>query len=307
MTLEEDINKLKLKAGQVITQSWFEQLANALSNMSNRLLPEGRIPLSKLPSGAEGKILIAQGIDKDPVYADPLCTLVKVKDVDLTPRDWSSDFAHLPTISDKATSIDTKLNSVITQTNKIDTILSKQDTTIDRLDSIINELQTRLNLLQRPDKTIVSTCRFAHYSELGYSFRIARRYLDVDAQSTVSLSFVNPVESNRTAIFEKIVINVNSDFLVDIISNYTITDSGTDISPINQRINSTISSVLQVKENPTCSYTSSDMQNIVFTTTTISDRPIVLPPNSKLLLVFRNNTNQARSLGVDILWFEIET
>lgn len=302
---DELIEKLKLRSGQLITQSWYDRLAEALITIKDELGIGGRLSFRKLPSGEAGKVLIAQGIDKDPVYADPLCTLVKVKDVDLTPRDWSSDFAHLPTISSRATSIDTKLSSVITQINKIDTILSKQDTTISRLESIINELQTRLNLLQRPDKTTVSTSRFAHYTELGYSFRITRRYLSVDAQSTVLLSFVNPVASGRTAIFEKIVANVNADFLIDVFSNYDITSSGTTISPVNLRINSPISSVLQVQENPTCSYTTPVMQNIIFTTTTIIDRPIVLPPNTRLLLVFKNNTEQTRSLGVDVIWFEI--
>lgn len=284
MTLEDDINKLKLKAGQVITQSWFEKLADTLSNISNRLLPEGRIPLSKLPAGEEGKILIAQGENKDPIYADPLCTLVKVGNVDLTPRDWSSDFAKLPEINDKTSSIDTKLDTII---NSITSLKSTVDT-----------------LLRQNDNSIVVSCRFSYYVEKGYAFRVMRRYSNIAPNNSIVISLENPSSSNKDIVIHNISVNSNSKFYVDIYSEYTINEEGSIITPTNLKIHSNTNSNLIVRENPNYTAQNSIFNTIIFTSKKLFDKSIVLTPNSKLLFVLTNASEENNEMSIDILWFE---
>jgi hypothetical protein len=58
-------------------------------------ITSGRFPMARMPDGASGKVLIAQGVGVDPAYADPNFNLIQVGGTALTARDWSSDFAKL--------------------------------------------------------------------------------------------------------------------------------------------------------------------------------------------------------------------
>lgn len=110
MTYSELVERLFLKSGQIITQKWYEDLVELLNYLNGQLNIDGRLPLSKMPDGEYGKVLIAQGIGNDPVYADPDCNIIKISGTSLTPRDWSLDFEKLQNLDITLSAL---LNSII--------------------------------------------------------------------------------------------------------------------------------------------------------------------------------------------------
>ncbi|MEM3145640.1 MAG: hypothetical protein QW332_06615 [Thermoproteota archaeon] len=152
MGFEELIEKLRLRTGQIITETWYDHLAEALETIKNDVGIGGRLPLSKLPDGKLGKVLIAQGEGNDPVYADPECNIIKIAGTDLTPRDWSSDFEKLQNLdvllSTRAS--ETTLNNILSKLNvNLDTRASEAT-----LSSILNRLN--VNLDTRASETTLS-------------------------------------------------------------------------------------------------------------------------------------------------------
>jgi hypothetical protein len=76
-------------------EEWQQEIYTALHNINAEWITSGRLSLSRLPDGEADKVLVAQGIGKDPVWADPNFNLIRIGGVDITGRDWSSDFAKL--------------------------------------------------------------------------------------------------------------------------------------------------------------------------------------------------------------------
>jgi hypothetical protein len=66
-----------------------------VTNLATPQITSGRLPMSRMPDGEAGKVLVAQGIGADPAYADPNFNLIQVGGTNLTARDWSADFAKL--------------------------------------------------------------------------------------------------------------------------------------------------------------------------------------------------------------------
>jgi hypothetical protein len=66
-----------------------------ITGLAASQVTSGRFPMARMPDGASGKVLIAQGVGVDPAYADPNFNIIQVSGTALTARDWSADFAKL--------------------------------------------------------------------------------------------------------------------------------------------------------------------------------------------------------------------
>jgi hypothetical protein len=76
-------------------EQWQQEIYTALHNINAEWITSGRLSLSRLPDGEADRVLVAQGLGKDPVWADPNFNLIRIGGVDITGRDWSLDFAKL--------------------------------------------------------------------------------------------------------------------------------------------------------------------------------------------------------------------
>jgi hypothetical protein len=102
-------------------EEWQQEIYTALHNINAEWITSGRLSLSRLPDGEADKVLVAQGIGKDPVWADPNFNLIRIGGVDITGRDWSSDFAKLQNL-DTALSTrasESTLSGIKSQTDKL--------------------------------------------------------------------------------------------------------------------------------------------------------------------------------------------
>jgi hypothetical protein len=92
-------------AGEVaLAEVWVPAGARAVDRIVDRrvivglpaqYITSGRLSMSRLPDGETGKVLVAQGIGRDPAWADPDFNLIAIGGTAVTPRDWSQDFAKL--------------------------------------------------------------------------------------------------------------------------------------------------------------------------------------------------------------------
>lgn len=335
MGFEELIEKLRLRTGQIITETWYDHLAEALETIKNDVGIGGRLPLSKLPDGKLGKVLIAQGEGNDPVYADPECNIIKIAGTDLTPRDWSSDFEKLQnldvllstrasetTLSNILTKLDTELSTRASELTLSD-VLTKTEELYDKLLDIegklsetiskLNDIYDRLDFLKFDDKTLAINHRLMHYAEIGYGFHLFERYENIANNEIETLYLQNPSNSTRLIYIVGIEISTLAQLFIDVYRNPTITDMGSEIYTLNLRYGHQNTSCLVARKSVSFQSTTPSAKMLIGgggKTSAIGSfasigEGIIIPPDNALLIQFLNNSGASTSFSVRVLWFEI--
>ncbi|MEM2261256.1 MAG: hypothetical protein QXK24_02265 [Ignisphaera sp.] len=315
MGFEELIEKLKLRTGQIITETWYDYLAEALETIRNDIGIGGRLPMSKLPDGELGKVLIAQGEGKDPVYADPECNIIKIAGTDLTARDWSSDFEKLQNLdvllSTRASEL--TLSDILTKTEELYTKLLDLENKLSETISKLNDIYNRLDFLKFDDKSLAISHRLMHYAEIGYGFHLFERYENIANNGTETLYLQNPSNSTRLIYVVGIEISTLAQLFIDAYRNPTITNMGSEVNTLNLRFgHENTSSLIARKSVSFQSATPSAKMlvsgggktNAIGSFASIGEG-MILPPDNALLIQFLNNSGSSTSFSVRVLWFEV--
>lgn len=313
---DELLNRIKLRAGQIITQKWYDDLAELFLYIKNETGIGGRIPLSKLPDGELGKVLIAQGIGNDPVYADPDCNIVKIAGTNLTPRNWSNDFEKLQNLDTllSTRASETRLSEVSSKISDVNDKLIDLETKIDSLIAKIDSLNEKLDFLKFDDKSLGVSSRLMHYAEIGYGFHLFERYENVANNATETLYLQNPSDSTRIVYIAGIEISTLAQLFINGYRNPTITNPGSEIITLNLRFGHPNTSSLIARKSVSFESDTPLAKMLVpggakssaIGSFSAIGEGIIIPPDNALLLQFINNSGASTSFAVRVLWFEIE-
>lgn len=327
MGFKELIEKLKLRTGQIITEKWYDDFAEAMNMIDSDLNVGGRLSFSKLPDGPLGKVLIAQGEGKDPVYADPDCNIIKVSGTDLTPRDWSKDFEKLQnidipisllakdsTLSNILSKLDVQLGTRASEStlsgvlSKLTEMYNKQIDIETKLYEIITKLcniYERADYLKFGDKSLSVSNRSMYYIENGYGFFASERFENVTANSVITLCLANPSDSTRIAYIDAIKVYSFDRLFANIYVNPNIVNYGVEIPVSNLRLGSTVTNSLKITKNATFEATTPSAKFVIPIYSTMIYNRILIPPNNTIFLELTNVSQVDTSFSITIEWFEV--
>ena len=169
-------------------------------------------------------------------------------------------------------------------------------------------------ILQFIDGTILTNPRFFKKIYDGYGFSVSHRFDDVASDGVVQVWFENPNNSKREIYIIVVEIVSTGRARADVYRNNTKTSSGTELTPVNLNLGSSISSVINVEYNG--AYT---LGNLVHNTVIPGGshiraigsvvevgESVIIPEGYNLIIQVINKSTSAEDISIRILWFEEE-
>ena len=298
MSLEELRLRLKLEAGDVITEDWYNDLVEYLSliEQGGAIDYDGYIHKDLIP-------------DSDSAYSIGTADY-RLKEVHATSGYFDSVNSRTGEFSESLT---VQGKTVLKDEDPIH-IASFFDYAKSQLQEAVQNAITSWSSspLRLNDNSFAVGSRFEERIEQGLAFSVSKRFENVASDTVVEILFSNPNGSGKTVYIVAIEIIATGQGFVDIYRDVTIETAGIQLNVMNLNLGSTNVSSCVIETGGTYTNGTLAHQTVVYGGTKVNavgslaevGERIIIPEGRNFMIQFVNKAQTSIDLSIRILWWE---